>query len=206
MTLPIDLLIVMFVIPCSIEYVQPKQVLRNLIVEWINWLCHRLRLTSFLLGIRPSAGEEGVWTKIKIPEQAPDGFQLARLFTFLPKNIEIVQQDDEDEQVIYIPPYFQIRIMLFCLFMWMFWSALLCYLFVGPLSIGRFILSRYTEKRIHDVYSYFIGLSVLLSICILIKQMKSNQVKHILNWVCNITISKCRMRYTLSFNNGRRSI
>lgn len=193
-TLPIDLLIVMFVIPYLIEYIHPKQVLRNLMVRWIQWLCHQLRLTCFLLGKRPKEEEEGVQTKrngkyVKIPpEQTRSGFQLVRLFTFLPKNTLAVEDDVDDPSVIYIPPYFQLRMMLFGLFMWIFWSGLLCYLFVGPISIGRQILSRYSDQKIHDVYSYFIGLSVLLSICIVIKQIKNNQVKHILNWVTKHTM------------------
>jgi E3 ubiquitin-protein ligase DOA10 len=48
----------MIVVPTIIEYFNPKQLMEKTMIQWTTWLCHQLRLTSFLLGGRP-INEEG---------------------------------------------------------------------------------------------------------------------------------------------------
>ncbi|KAL9551806.1 hypothetical protein MBANPS3_004077 [Mucor bainieri] len=270
-TMPIDLLVVMLVVPAMIEYLNPKQALEKTMTRLTTWLCHQLRLTSFLLGGRP-INEEGYiyhhkawWAWIQRPELAnatlhQDAAAVtgndADLTTFIrngilvrapkhdgvryvpgrrmlvpvdPVTFEALDpterslghpavattdsdpqqqqqpQQDEHTTIVYLPPHFRLRMAIFMSIMWISWSALLCFAFVGPIVVGRWLFGclglvvAEPGKKIHDIYAYFIGGSVMILVGVLAKRVKSSvsnlsttfdmsQVLKMINWMFNVTV------------------
>ncbi|CAO0791801.1 unnamed protein product [Mucor circinelloides] len=273
-TIPIDLLIVMMVVPAMIDYFDPKQVLEGAMIRWTTWLCHQLRLTSFLLGGRP-INEEGyihykTWRAwIQRPElksatlhhqdaavndnnndddlttfirngilvRAPkhDGVRYVpgrrMLVPVDPITLEALDpterslghpavaavetdsdqqhhhhfEDSEEEHttIVYLPPQFKLRMAIFISVMWISWSALLCYVFVGPIAVGRWLFQyagivAEPGRKIHDIYAYFIGGSVMILVGVLVKRIKSSvssfstfDMSHVfkmINWTFNFAI------------------
>jgi E3 ubiquitin-protein ligase MARCH6 len=97
---PIDLLFVMIAIPTLIHYFDPKQLLENFIVQWAGWLCHQLRLSSFLLDKRPM-NEEGHYKTWKAWIQRPELNGDADGGTFV-KSGQLVRAPKHDS-VKYVP-------------------------------------------------------------------------------------------------------
>lgn len=244
----------MVVVPTMIEYFNPKQLMEKTMIKWTTWLCHQLRLTSFLLGGRPISEEGYIYYKtwrawIQRPElnnatlqehndeeendlvilikngllvRAPkhDGVPYIpgrrMLVPVDPVTLEALDpserslghpatrsdQDEEQEEhttIVYLPPQFKLRMGIFISIMWISWSALLCYVSVGPIAVGRW-LSQYSGivaqpgKKIHDIYAYFIGGCFMILVGVLVKKSKSviskfstfdfSHVLYIMNWVC----------------------
>lgn len=247
-TIPIDLLVVMTVVPTMIEYFDPKQLMEKIMVQWTTWLCHQLRLTSFLLGGRPINEEGYIYYKtwrawIQRPElnnatlqepndlavfikngllvRAPkhDGVRYVpgrrMLIPVDPITLEALDpserslghpatrsdQDEEQEEhttIVYLPPQFKLRMGIFMSTMWISWSALLCFVFVGPIAVGRWLFQyngivAQPGKEIHDIYAYFIGGCIMILIGVLVTKSKSvisklstfdfSHALYIMNWV-----------------------
>ncbi|KAK4513627.1 uncharacterized protein ATC70_005631 [Mucor velutinosus] len=273
-TIPIDLLVVMLVVPAMVDYFDPKQALEKTMTRLTTWLCHQLRLTSFLLGGRPINEEGYIYYKtwrawIQRPElkiatlyhqdaaddSNNDNNDDADLTTFIrngilvrapkhdgaryvpgrrmlvpvdPITLEALdpterslghpavaavgtdsdqQQQPQDEEehttIVYLPPQFKLRMAIFMSVMWISWSALLCYVFVGPIAVGRWLFEYVgivaePGKKIHDIYAYFIGGSAMILVGVLVKRVKSSvsnfstfDMSHVLkmiSWVFNFTV------------------
>ncbi|KAI8640654.1 hypothetical protein BD408DRAFT_444988 [Parasitella parasitica] len=259
-TIPIDLLVAMMVVPSMVQYFDPKQLLEKITIRWTTWLCHQLRLTSFLLGGRPIS-EEGyirykTWRAwIQRPpsndatfhqdsdnnkEEEQAEFVTNGLLVRAPKhdgvryvpgrrvlvpvdpitlealdpherslghpaaaNLDQDGQEEEDTTIVYLPPQFKLRMAIFMAIMWGSWSALLCYVFVGPVAVGRWLFQYYgivaePGQKIHDIYAYFIGGCVMIFVAIFVKKTKTiialpafdlSKVLYAMNWAVNfITI------------------
>ncbi|KAI9477792.1 MAG: hypothetical protein EXX96DRAFT_568239 [Benjaminiella poitrasii] len=229
MIIPFDLLVVMIVIPAMVHYFDPKKLLENLMIRWTTWLCHQLRLTSFLLGGRPIR-EEGhirynTWRAwIQRPEliikQEDDGNEGEQDVTFVrngqlvrapnhdgvrfvpgrrmlvpvdPVTLQAIdlqerqlghpaaktrEEEEENTTIVYIPPQFNLRLATFMIVIWVSWSALLCYIFVGPIAVGRWLFNYFgivaqPGKKIHDIYAYCFGGATIISIGFIVKKMKT---------------------------------
>ncbi|KAJ1680230.1 hypothetical protein EV182_000427 [Spiromyces aspiralis] len=67
----------------------------------------------------------------------------------------------EDYQVIYVPPNFYLRLVLFMVWSWMTLIAVVMYVMVMSVVVGRRIYEKYGVRVEHDAYSLFLGLSVV---------------------------------------------
>ncbi|KAF9585353.1 hypothetical protein BGW38_002782 [Lunasporangiospora selenospora] len=63
----------------------------------------------------------------------------------------------EGTVIVYTPPNFKRRLILFIVIIWTSTMAFLMLSIVAPLIIGRALLTRVTEREVHDVYSFVIG-------------------------------------------------
>ncbi|KAI8150028.1 hypothetical protein BJV82DRAFT_7339 [Fennellomyces sp. T-0311] len=210
-TLPIDFLIVHIVIPAMVQHFEPKRALKNLAIQWMRYLCHQLRLTSFMFGER-IAGEEGVWyyktwrawlrppagldpvisncneavfmhdgQLVLAPKHDTVPFDPARRM-LVPVDANTLQILDPTERrrghpaapnsgdllantvIVYTPPWFKERILLFLLSMWISSSIFICTLTVLPIALGRVAYERWlgAPGEVHDIYSYFVGAMLMV--------------------------------------------
>ncbi|KAI8093895.1 uncharacterized protein BX664DRAFT_260652 [Halteromyces radiatus] len=78
--------------------------------------------------------------------------------------------EEHNTTIVYIPPHFEIRVILFLFSMWFSGSVMTCSITVAPLLLGRSIFETYLfgGKQVHDLYAFVIGayVMVLLSISI----------------------------------------
>ncbi|KAI8338940.1 hypothetical protein BC941DRAFT_373111 [Chlamydoabsidia padenii] len=76
------------------------------------------------------------------------------------------QSGDEDisTTIVYAPPQFKFRIILFIMLMWLSSSLLTCTLTVVPVCLGRYLFKTLvTTKAVHDVYNFATGAYVMVS-------------------------------------------
>ncbi|KAF9586544.1 hypothetical protein BGW38_002541 [Lunasporangiospora selenospora] len=62
-----------------------------------------------------------------------------------------------DTTVVYAPPHFKLRLVVFTILIWTSVMMFLAHSIVVPLWIGRFLISLRIEKQIHDIYSFLLG-------------------------------------------------
>jgi E3 ubiquitin-protein ligase DOA10 len=77
-------------------------------------------------------------------------------------SVEDPEHKDVDTTIVYIPPRFKLRMVTFMTVMCISWMALLCYLFVGPVAVGRLVFARFTIEKVHDVYSHCVGSIIMI--------------------------------------------
>ncbi|CEP18842.1 hypothetical protein [Parasitella parasitica] len=268
-TIPMDLLVVMIVVPSMVYYLDPKQLLEKTTIRWTSWLCHQLRLTSFLLGGRPTS-EEGyikhnriwrAWIQHQQQQQRPlsnhatfhyhqdsninnnkkeqhefvrngllvrapkhDGVRYVpgrrMLVPVDPITLEALdpherhlghpaaanlpgEEEDDHTMIVYLPPQFKLRMAIFMTIMWVSWSALLCYVFVGPIAVGRWlfqhcgIIAHQPGQKIHDIYAYFVGGCVMILAATVVKKSKSI--------ISLSTFDLSRVLYAVNWNWGARA-
>lgn len=71
--------------------------------------------------------------------------------------------------VVYVPPHFKLRTIVFLLFMWLFISLFVCSVTVVPLLFGRFLFKAYLAPQVdmvNDLYSFTLGLYLLVGACL----------------------------------------
>ncbi|THH12440.1 hypothetical protein EW146_g7700 [Bondarzewia mesenterica] len=66
-----------------------------------------------------------------------------------------------DYTVVYIPPHFRYRIVIFILALWLIGSVFLATVITTPIQIGRNFFRMFTAREIHDGYSFLVGLYTL---------------------------------------------
>ncbi|CAO3587835.1 unnamed protein product [Absidia cylindrospora] len=73
--------------------------------------------------------------------------------------------DELSTTIVYAPPHFKFRIILFIVLMWLSSSLLTCTLTVVPVCLGQFLFKTFvTEKAVHDVYNFATGAYVMVSL------------------------------------------
>ncbi|KAI7902809.1 uncharacterized protein BX663DRAFT_510560 [Cokeromyces recurvatus] len=87
------------------------------------------------------------------------------------------EEESENTTVVYIPPQFKLRLTAFMIIIWVSWCALLCYIFVGPIAIGRWLFNYFginaqPEKKIHDIYTYWFGCITIISTGFIAKKIR----------------------------------
>ncbi|KAI8584471.1 hypothetical protein K450DRAFT_216574 [Umbelopsis ramanniana AG] len=65
--------------------------------------------------------------------------------------------------IVYLPPNFRRRVMLFLFLMWISGSTFFCCLTIMPLLLGRHIFDSYLtpNRKVHDIYSFVLGLYLM---------------------------------------------
>ncbi|KAL0090879.1 hypothetical protein F4703DRAFT_1835583 [Phycomyces blakesleeanus] len=73
---------------------------------------------------------------------------------------------DATTTIVYIPSHFKARVILFLILLWISICIVLATLTIGPLVLGRHLFSAYfaPNTRVHDLYSFGLGASILLGI------------------------------------------
>ncbi|KAI8393645.1 uncharacterized protein BYT42DRAFT_609419 [Radiomyces spectabilis] len=224
-TLAIDLLLVQFLLPPLINYLEPRKFAKEALYNWWRLVSRRLRLTSFMFNGRYPE-EEGthirkswkawlfmkqatvvsdVYADVAIPPHNADVIfrrdgQLVRVpkhdgvpvvpgrrmlvpvdpVNFLPIDEQErmaghpAASDSGDEEqsttVVYVPPQFQLRVIIFLLLMWLSLSALAFSIMIAPLLLGRHLFETYlgAENQVHDVYAFSLGAYVMVLLSIVV--------------------------------------
>ncbi|KAI0064059.1 hypothetical protein BV25DRAFT_1990235 [Artomyces pyxidatus] len=64
---------------------------------------------------------------------------------------------NEDYTVVYIPPHFRYRIAAFIIALWVIGCVFIAVALSTPIHLGRQIFKLFTEKEVHDGYSFLVG-------------------------------------------------
>ena len=83
----------------------------------------------------------------------------------------------EDYTVVYIPPHFKYRIVIFILAVWSVCCATIATMLAGPVLLGRRFFLLFTPREVHDGYSFVIGFHLLWG-CWLIAQAVERLDRH----------------------------
>jgi len=75
----------------------------------------------------------------------------------------------DDYMVVYIPPYFRWRIITFIALLWIIGAVFVGFMVAVPVSLGRGFFRLFTERDIHDGYSFIVGF-YLIWVCYLTAQ------------------------------------
>ena len=67
----------------------------------------------------------------------------------------------EDYTVVYIPPHFQYRIGLFIFALWVIGCVFVTAAVSAPILLGRGVFNLFTERQMHDGYSFLVGFYTL---------------------------------------------
>ncbi|CAO3631806.1 unnamed protein product [Cunninghamella blakesleeana] len=81
------------------------------------------------------------------------------------------QSGDEElsTTIVYAPPHFKMRLILFIVLMWLSSTLLTCTLSVVPVCLGRVFFNLFvTEKQVHDIYCFTLGVYIMVSLGLLI--------------------------------------
>lgn len=84
---------------------------------------------------------------------------------------------DEDYTIVYIPPYFKYRILIFILAVWSVCCIAIAATLAGPVLLGRRFFLLFTTREVHDGYSFLIGFHLLWG-CWLVAQAVERLDRH----------------------------
>ena len=84
---------------------------------------------------------------------------------------------DEDYAVVYIPPYFKWRIVVFIIAIWSVCCVAIAAMLAGPVLLGRRFFLLFTAREVHDGYSFVIGFHLLWG-CWLVAQAVERLDRH----------------------------
>ena len=84
---------------------------------------------------------------------------------------------DEDYAVVYIPPHFKYRIVIFILAVWSICCIAIAAMLTGPVLLGRRFFLLFTTREVHDGYSFVIGFHLLWG-CWLVAQAVERLDRH----------------------------
>ena len=84
---------------------------------------------------------------------------------------------DEDYAVVYIPPYFKYRILVFILAVWSVCCIAVAAMLAGPVLLGRRFFLLFTTREVHDGYSFLVGFHLLWG-CWLVAQAVERLDRH----------------------------
>ena len=84
---------------------------------------------------------------------------------------------DEDYTVVYIPPHFKYRIVIFILAVWSVCCVTVAAMLAGPVLLGRRFFLLFTTREVHDGYSFVVGFHLLWG-CWLVAQAVERLDRH----------------------------
>ncbi|CAO3592354.1 unnamed protein product [Absidia cylindrospora] len=72
--------------------------------------------------------------------------------------------EEYNTTIVYVPPKFKLRVVLFLFLMWLSGSVMTCTVTAVPLLLGRFLFETYVSpnKSMHDLYSFVFGAYVMV--------------------------------------------
>lgn len=72
--------------------------------------------------------------------------------------------DEVNTVIVYSPPHFKERVLIFVGFMWLSTSMFFCAITVLPVLLGRYLFEHqlHVENQVHDIYSFVLGGCIML--------------------------------------------
>lgn len=138
---PADLLVFHIVVPVTVTWAKPKRLFRKLFENWWKITSRALRLTSFMFGGRHHNEEGTDGGLVRAPSY--DGITVVPGRRMLipvnedgtlknPGEVPVGQDDQLNYTVVYIPPNFKARVIIFLFLMWFCGSLFCCSITVLP--------------------------------------------------------------------------
>ncbi|KAI7906868.1 uncharacterized protein BX663DRAFT_547977 [Cokeromyces recurvatus] len=74
--------------------------------------------------------------------------------------------NDINTIIVYSPPHFKLRLLVFVIFMWLIMTLVCCSAIISPLLLGRYLFKMKfgVENEVHDIYSFKLGVFILLTL------------------------------------------
>ncbi|KAF8903526.1 hypothetical protein CPB84DRAFT_1814671 [Gymnopilus junonius] len=184
---PVDLLFLHLVLPYTMHYFRPKRAIKQVTMAVWKYLASRLRLTSYFFGGRHSEEEHSRWlfppgtsnrqlgpardmraTVAVTADGHPVDDAARQLMAMQDAEAEKAKRTiTDDYMVVYMPPQFRYRIMLFISLLWIFGAVCLGFAVALPIQLGRSFFRLFTLREVHDGYSFIVGF-YLIWICYLV--------------------------------------
>ncbi|RUS31209.1 hypothetical protein BC938DRAFT_478246 [Jimgerdemannia flammicorona] len=79
--------------------------------------------------------------------------------------------DNLHTTVVYVPPNFRRRVIIFLFLMWFSGSLFACSITIAPLIVGRYFFKNYLTpgRTVHDIYSFTFGLYVMWAVVLIVE-------------------------------------
>jgi E3 ubiquitin-protein ligase DOA10 len=137
--------------PPIMSYIVPREFSKKTVITWWHIVSRTLRLSSFMFGGRypdeelEDGGLVRVPTHDSVPVVVPRRRMIVPVHPITLQPLDeterrlghpAVRQDEErDTTIVYIPPFFKIRITIFLLLIWTTGSVLFCSISVVPCKL-----------------------------------------------------------------------
>lgn len=164
-SLPIDLLAVQFLLPPIIGYIVPREFSKKSVITWWHIVSHHLRLSSYMFGgrypeeegnfksgkadvsLRKDGGLVRVPTHDNVPIVVPRRRMIVPVHPITLEPLNQVEKnlghpatsqsgdEERDTTIVYIPPFFYVRLSVFLFLIWTTGSVLVCSISVAPCKL-----------------------------------------------------------------------
>ncbi|KAG1453311.1 hypothetical protein G6F46_003822 [Rhizopus delemar] len=137
-TLPFDLLAIQFILPRVMEYIVPGEFSKRAVMTWWHIVAKPLRLSSFMFGeIGPETPTNGHLAQVPAYDHVPYVRHRSMVVPVDPQSLAPLDETDRllghpagsgvgQTMIVYIPPFFKIRVAVFLLLVWITGSILVC--------------------------------------------------------------------------------
>ncbi|KAF1840132.1 RING finger membrane protein [Cucurbitaria berberidis CBS 394.84] len=171
---PLDLLFYNFLTPVIIKFYKPSEGLHTVFQWWFKKCASFLRLSSFLFGVKVTQqeGDDGKYVRAPASDQAriPKGQPV-----FVEVDKDNVRKDGKTEggvhnsdlvTVVYIPPWYRVRIFAFVVTIWIFMGMSGVGVTILPLLFGRYLFSLFLPPTVemNDIHAFSLGIYTLGSL------------------------------------------
>ncbi|CAO2652103.1 Nn.00g003860.m01.CDS01 [Neocucurbitaria sp. VM-36] len=171
---PLDLLFYNFLTPVIIKFYRPSEGLHAVYQWWFKKCASFLRLSSFLFGAKGTQqeGNDGKYVRAPASDQAriPKGQPV-----FVEVDKDNVRKDGKIEggvhnsdlvTMVYIPPWFRVRIFAFVVTIWIFMGMSGVSVTILPLLFGRYLFSLLLPPTVemNDIHAFSLGVYTLGSL------------------------------------------
>ncbi|KAL6711520.1 hypothetical protein ACN47E_004454 [Coniothyrium glycines] len=170
---PLDLLFYNFLTPVIIRFYKPSDGLHAIFTWWFKTCAAFLRLTNFLFDEKIATQEHpgGRYVRAPASDQAriPKGQAVFVEVTY-PENVRKdgiteggVHNNPELVTVVYIPPWFRVRVFCFVVTIWIFMGLSGVGVTIVPLLFGRFLFSLFLPSTVemNDIHAFSLGIYTL---------------------------------------------
>ncbi|KAI8931445.1 hypothetical protein NX059_011772 [Plenodomus lindquistii] len=172
---PLDLLFYNFLTPVIIKFYKPSEGFHAVYRWWFKTCASFLRLSNFLFGdkVEGQEGEDGKYVRAPASDQAriPKGQPV-----FVEVSKDNIRKDGQNEgpgvhntdlvAVVFIPPWFRLRILAFVVTIWIFMGLSGVSVTILPLLFGRALFSLFLPPTVemNDIHAFSLGVYTLASI------------------------------------------
>ncbi|KAF2492768.1 hypothetical protein BU16DRAFT_513975 [Lophium mytilinum] len=169
---PLDLLFYNFLTPLVLKLAKPSDGLHATYQWWFRTCARFLRLSDFLFAEK-NADELGhhyvrapASDQVRIPKGDPVFVEVDQSNHRLdgkPEESGVHARASEMITMVYVPPWFRVRIALFVLTIWLFAAATGVGITILPLLFGRYLFSFFIPNsvRMNDIYAFSLGIYTL---------------------------------------------
>lgn len=146
-TLPFDLLAIQFILPRVMEYIVPGEFSKRAVMTWWHIVAKPLRLSSFMFGeIGPETPTNGHLAQVPAYDHVPYVRHRSMVVPVDPQSLAPLDETDRllghpagsgvgQTMIVYIPPFFKIRVAVFLLLVWITGSILVCSMSFVPCKL-----------------------------------------------------------------------